>query len=130
MKKKQGQKSVIIYQAKSGAIELRGDFTRETIWATQAQIVNLFGVDQSVVSRHTKNIFKDGEIEEKSNMQKMHNANSDKPVTFYSLDLILGVGYRTNSKVAIDFRKWATKTLRSYIVDGVYGGVASVGQEL
>ena len=130
MKKKQGQKSVIIYQAKSGAIELRGDFTRETIWATQAQIVNLFGVDQSVVSRHIKNIFKDGEIEEKSNMQKMHNANSDKPVTFYSLDLILGVGYRTNSKVAIDFRKWATKTLRSYIVDGVYGGVASVGQEL
>ena len=130
MKKKQGQKSVIIYQAKSGAIELRGDFTRETIWATQAQIVNLFGVDQSVVSRHIKNIFRDGEIEEKSNMQKMHNANSDKPVTFYSLDLILGVGYRTNSKVAIDFRKWATKTLRSYIVDGVYGGVASVGQEL
>jgi len=65
----------MIYQAKSGAIELRGDFTRETIWATQAQIVDLFDVDQSVVSRHIRNIFKDGEIEEKSNMQKMHNAN-------------------------------------------------------
>ncbi len=48
----------------------------------------------------------------------MHNANSDKPIALYSLDVILGVGYRTNSKVAIEFRKWATKTLRSYIVDG------------
>lgn len=111
-------KEVIIYQAKNGAIELRGDFTHETVWATQAQIVNLFGVDQSVVSRHIKNIFSDGEIEAKSNMQKMHNANSDKPTILYSLDVILGVGYRTNSTIAIEFRKWATKTLRSYIVDG------------
>lgn len=69
-----------------------GDFSRETVWATQAQIVELFGVDQSVVSRHIKNIFKDGEIHEKSNMQKMHIANSDKPVTYYSLDIILAVG--------------------------------------
>ncbi len=114
MKKSQ----VVIYQAKSGAIELRGDFTRETIWATQAQIVNLFGVDQSVVSRHINNIFKDGEIDKKSNMQKMHIANSDKPVIFYSLDVVLGVGYRTNSKIAIEFRKWATKTLREYITKG------------
>src|SRR3989338_5486794 len=118
MKKKQAKNNIVIYQAKNGAIELRGDFTRETIWATQKQIADLFGVDQSVVSRHIKNIFKDGEIEEKSNMQKMHNANSDKPVILYSLDVILGVGYRTNSKVAIEFRKWATKTLRNYIVEG------------
>ena len=75
-------------------------------------------MDQSVVSRHIRNFFKDDEIEQKSNMQKMHIANSDKPIMLYSLDVILGVGYRTNSKVAIEFRKWATKTLRSYIVDG------------
>ncbi|MFH0739638.1 MAG: virulence protein RhuM/Fic/DOC family protein [bacterium] len=118
MKKSNKKSQVVIYQAKSGAIELRGDFSRETIWATQAQIVNLFGVDQSVISRHINNIFKDGEIDKKSNMQKMHIANSDKPIILYSLDVILGVGYRTNSKVAIEFRKWATKTLRSYIVDG------------
>ena len=117
-KKIQKNKGVVIYQAKNGAIELRGDFTRETIWATQAQIVGLFDVDQSVVSRHINNLFKDGEIEAKSNMQKMHNANSDKPVTLYSLDVVLGVGYRTNSKVAVEFRKWATKTLRNYIIDG------------
>jgi prophage maintenance system killer protein len=118
LRKKQTNRTVVIYQAKNGAIELRGDFNRETIWATQAQIVELFMVDQSVVSRHINNIFKDGEIDRKSNMQKMHIANSDKPVVFYSLDVVLGVGYRTNSKVAIEFRKWATKTLRNYVVDG------------
>jgi death-on-curing family protein len=118
MKKEIKKGEIVIYQTKSGAIELRGDFINETIWATQAQIVNLFSVDQSVVSRHIKNVFKDGEIEEKSNMQKMHNANSDKPVISYSLDVILGVGYRTNSKVAIEFRKWATKTLKNYLVKG------------
>ncbi|MFH2085505.1 MAG: virulence protein RhuM/Fic/DOC family protein [bacterium] len=109
---------VIVYQAKNGAIELKGDFGHETIWATQAQIVGLFDLDQSVVSRHIKNIFQDKEIDMKSNMQKMHNANSDKPVAYYSLDVILGVGYRANSKVAISFRQWATKTLRSHILTG------------
>jgi prophage maintenance system killer protein len=118
MKKRVKENKIVIYQAKNGSIGLRGDFRKETMWATQAQIVELFDVDQSVVSRHIRNIFKDGEIEEKSNMQKMHIANSDKPVIAYSLDVILGVGYRTNSKIAIEFRKWATKTLREHITKG------------
>jgi len=117
MKLKKDEQS-IVYQTKSGAIDIKRDAKSDTIWATQAQIVKLFGVDQSVVSRHIKNIFKDKEIEENSNMQKLHNANSDKPVAFYSLDVILSVGYRTNSKVAIEFRKWATKTLRTFIANG------------
>ncbi len=111
-------KNVVIYQTKSGAIELRGDFTNETIWATQAQIVDLFNIDQSVVSRHVRNILKDGEINSKSNMQKMHIANSDKPITLYSLDLILAVGYRANSGKAIEFRKWATSILHKHLLDG------------
>ena len=82
--RKNTKQNVVIYQAKSGAIELKGDFGKETTWATQAQIVKLFGVDQSVVSRHVNNIFKDGEIDAKSNMQKMHNANSDKSITLYA----------------------------------------------
>lgn len=109
---------LIIYQNESGAIELRGDFAQETIWATQAQIVELYRVDQSVVSRHIRNIFNDQEIASESNMQKMHIAGSDKPVSVYSLDVILSVGYRTNSKVAIQFRQWATKTLREHITQG------------
>jgi len=110
--------NIIIYQGNNGEIALKGDLKRKTIWASQTQIVDLFGVDQSVISRHIRNIFKDGEIEEKSNMQKMHIPNSDKPVVFYSLDVILTVGYRTNPKAAIDFRKWVTKTLRQHIVKG------------
>ena len=110
--------NLVIYQAKSGAIEFRGDFDKETIWASQAQIVDLFAVHQSVISRHVRNIFKDKEVDQKSNMQKMHIANSDKPVSFYSLDIVLAVGYRTNSSKAIRFRQWATSVLKSYITNG------------
>ncbi|MEN9558593.1 MAG: RhuM [Candidatus Parcubacteria bacterium] len=116
--KKSQSKQPIIYQAKSGAIELRYDAQRDSIWATQAQIVQLFNVSQSVVSRHIKNVFRDNEIVGKSNMQKMHNAFSDKPIIFYSLDVILSVGYRTNSQRAIAFRQWATETLREHITKG------------
>jgi prophage antirepressor-like protein len=118
MKKAKEQQELVIFKGAKGQVKLKGDFHNETIWASQAEIVDLFGVDQSVVSRHIKNVVKDGEVNEKSNMQKMHIANSDKPVTMYSLDLILAVGYRTNSSVAIQFRKWATKTLREHITQG------------
>ena len=91
IKNKNEEKKVAIYQAKNGAIELRSDFNNETIWATQADIAKLFEKNQSVISRHISKIFKDGEVNQKSNMQKMHIANSDKPVKFYSLDVILAV---------------------------------------
>ncbi len=64
-------------------------------WATQKQIAEVFNIDRTVVTRHIKNILKDKEISEKSNVQKIHIAKSDKPVAFYSLDIILAVGYRT-----------------------------------
>ena len=117
-KKKVIKNKIAIYQAKNGAIELRADSNKETIWATQADIVKLFEKDQSVISRHISGIFKDGEINQKSNMQKMHIANSDKPIIYYSLDVILSVGYRTNSARAIEFRKWANKILRQHITKG------------
>lgn len=110
--------NLIIYQAPSGEIQLQGDFGHETVWATQDQIVKLFQKDQSVISRHIKSIFKDGEVDQKSNMQKVHIANSDKPVAVYSLDVILSVGYRTNSARAIEFRKWASSTLKEYLMKG------------
>jgi len=93
-----------IIKYNNGEIELKVSVEYETVWLTQKQIVELFQKDQSVISRHINNIFKTGEIDEKSNMQKMHIANSDKPVKFYSLDIVLAVGYRTNSPRAIEFR--------------------------
>ncbi len=112
------KQNIVIYQAKNGSIEIRGDFSNETMWASQIQIAEVFGVDRSVVTKHIKNILNSKEVDQKSNVQILHIANSDKPVNFYSLDVILAVGYRTNSKIAIEFRKWATKTLREYITKG------------
>ncbi len=116
--KKTTKKEVMMYQAKNGAIELRGDFEKETLWATQAQITEIFNIDRTVVTKHIGNILRTKEIIEKSNVQKMHIAKSDKPVTFYSLDIILAVGYRASSSKAIQFRQWATKTLRDHITKG------------
>ena len=113
------QQNNIIYQWNNWEILLRKDSKLETIWASQWEIVEIFGIDQSVVSRHIKNIFKDWEVDEKSNMQKMHIANSDKPVSFYNLDIILAVWYRTSSSKAIAFRKWSNSILKSYITQWV-----------
>jgi prophage maintenance system killer protein len=110
---------IVIYHDAKGKVSLRADIIKETLWATQAQIAELFDIDRTVVTRHINNVFKDKEVDEKSNVQKMHIANSDKPISLYSLDIILSIGYRTNSKKAIAFRVWATNTLREYIVKGV-----------
>ena len=108
--------NLVIYS--DGELELKISVTDETIWLTQAQLSDIFEKDQSVISRHINNIFKYNEVDEKSNMQKMHIANSDKPVSFYSLDIVLAVGYRTNSSKAIKFRQWATSVLKNYIQNG------------
>ena len=109
---------IVLYTDKAGNVELHTDIQRDTLLATQEQIMRLFEVDQSVVSRHITNIFKDGEVDKNSNMQKMHRTSANRPPVLYSLDIILAVGYRTNSDKAITFRKWATSILREYLVKG------------
>jgi len=76
----------------------------------------LFGKERSVITKHIKNIFSSGELEEKSNVQNMHFGHSDKPIKFYNLDAIISVGYRVNSYQATQFCIWATKTLKEYII--------------
>ncbi|MEI8232217.1 MAG: virulence protein RhuM/Fic/DOC family protein [bacterium] len=110
-------KSIVIYEIAKGKV-VSVPIDKETTWLTQAQISELFQVDRSVVTKHIRNIVKEGELEEKSNVQKMHFPNSDKLVALYNLDFILSVGYRVNSKRATQFRIWATKTLRDYILKG------------
>jgi len=112
----QNNQNIVVYN--DGELELKVSFNNETLWLTQLQLCDIFEKDQSVISRHINNIFRDKEVEEKSNMQKMHIANSDKPVKFYSLDIVLAVGYRTNSSKAIKFRQWATSVLKNYIQNG------------
>ena len=113
------QQEIVIYRSSRGNVTLRADLNKDTIWATQANIAQLFDINRTVVTKHINNLLKNREIDEKSNVQKMHIANSDKPVSFYSLDMILSIGYRTNSKRAIVFRQWATETLHEYIIHGM-----------
>lgn len=83
-----------------------------TAWLTQKQIAELFKTERSVISRHIGKIFREGELPEKSNVQKMHIANSDKPVRYYGPDVTISVGYRVNSKRAARFRGWAANIAR------------------
>ena len=118
LEKKNTLNTNVIYQTKSGALELRGDSKNETVWATQAQIAEVFEIDRTVATKHINNILSSTEVNVNNNVQKMHIVDSKKPVSLYSLDMILAVGYRTNSAKAIEFRQWATKTLKQHIVAG------------
>jgi hypothetical protein len=116
-KNKSKAQKLAIYQAKSGAIELRQDFNKETFWANLDQIAFLFGRDKSVISRHIKNIFQEEELKESSVVAKNATTATDGKtyqVSFYNLDMILSIGYRVNSKVATQFRIWATKILKQH----------------
>ena len=119
MKKQDVQKGeIIIYKTSKNEVEFKVRFKEESVWLRQDEIAKLFGKDRTVITKHINKIFQDKEIDKKSNVQKMHIANSDKPVSFYSLDVILAVGYRTNSSRAIHFRIWATKVLKKYLLKG------------
>lgn len=112
------ENDIVIYKSKDGKISLDINFNKETVWLTQEQISVLFDVDRTVITKHISNVFKANEIDKESNVQKMHIANSDKPVNFYNLDIILAVGYRVSAKKGIEFRKWASNVLKDYVIKG------------
>lgn len=99
-------------------VRLEVNVNDETVWLTQNQMARLFDKERTVITKHINNIFKEGELDRESNVQKMHFANSDKPVTYYNLDVIISVGYRVKSKNGIVFRKWANKVLKDYLIKG------------
>jgi prophage maintenance system killer protein len=116
--------NTIIYQAPNGAIELKGDFSKETVWANLDQIASVFGRDKSVISRHIKNIFKEEELDRNSavaffaTVQKEGEREVERNIEYFNLDVLISVGYRVNSKIATQFRQWATQTLRQHITEG------------
>ncbi len=109
---------IVIYQSSDGKIKVDCRLDGETLWLSQARIARLFGRDRSVISKHIRNIFTEGELDEKSNVQKLRIAMSDKPVAFYALDVVLAVGYRVKSLRATRFRQWATAVLHEYLQKG------------
>ena len=109
---------LIMYQTEDGKTKIDVRLENETVWLSQAQIAELFQRDRSVISKHIKNVFSEGELDEKSNVQNLHIANSDKPVAFYSLDVIISVGYRVKSLRGTQFRIWANSVLKEYLIKG------------
>ena len=111
------ENEIVLFETGDKAIKLEVPIENETVWLSQAQMIELFGRDQSVISRHINNAFAE-EVEKESNMHFLHIANSDRPVAFYSLDVIISVGYRVKSQRGIEFRRWANKVLKDYIIKG------------
>ena len=109
---------VVVFKDGELSLEVKVSTDKETVWLTQEQIAVLFDRDRTVITKHLKNVFQE-ELDENGNVQKMHIANSDKPVTFYSLDVIISVGYRVKSQRGILFRKWAISVLKEYMLQGV-----------
>ena len=109
---------IIIFQTEDGATKIDVKMENESVWLTQTQMAELFQRDRSVISKHIKNIFEEKEVEEKSNVHFLHIANSDKPVAFFSLDVIISVGYRVKSNSGTQFRIWANERIKEYLIKG------------
>lgn len=121
MKEKIGQNKIVIYKTAKNEVELSVRLENESVWLAQAQIALLFGAERSVITKHLRNIFLEKELKEKTVCAKFAQTAADGKIyktQFYNLDAIISVGYRVNSKLATQFRVWATKTLKNYLVKG------------
>lgn len=107
---------IVIYEGADARVEVR--LERESVWLTQEQMGALFGRERSVITKHVRNVFAEGELEEQGNVQNLHIAGSDKPVKFYNLEVIISVGYRVKSVQGVRFRQWATRVLREHLTQG------------
>ena len=112
------KREIVLFETEDKEITLSVPIEEETVWLTQAQMTELFDRDVSQISRHISNIFKENEVDKESNLHFLQIANSDKPVAYYSLDVIISVGYRVKSKRGVEFRKWANSVLKQYILQG------------
>lgn len=108
---------IVVYQPDE-VTRLEVRVNEETVWLTQMQMAELFGRERTVITKHIRNIFAEQELDEKSNVQFLHFANSDKPIKLFSLDVIISVGYRVKSIQGIHFRQWANKILKEYLLRG------------
>ena len=112
------ESNIIMYTTEDGLTKIETTFDGDTVWLSKAQMAELFQRDRSVISKHIKNVFEEGELTRESNVQILHIANSDKPVEFYNLDVIISVGYRVKSQRGTQFRIWASGVLKEYMKKG------------
>ena len=107
---------IVIFENQN--VKLEVNMQDETVWLNTSQMAKLFNKEESNIRRHIINIFKDGELEKNNNVQKIHVDGVKQSVPFYSLDVIISVGYRVKSKNGVIFRKWANKVLKEYLLKG------------
>lgn len=112
------EKEIVFFESGDKSVSLKVPLQNETVWLSAHLMSELFGRDEKTIYKHIKNVFLEGEVDEKSNSQNLRLPNSDKPVAFYSLDVIISVGYRVKSQRGVEFRKWANSVLRQYIMNG------------
>lgn len=116
--------SIEIYRSQDGSVQLNVKLENETVWLTQSQMAELFGVDRTSIVRHIRNIYKSEELEESSTCAKNAQVRIEgqrqivREIPYYNLDMIISVGYRVNSKNATSFRRWATSVLKQYLIKG------------
>ncbi len=118
---KQDNGEIVIYNTGDGNTRIDVRFIDDTVWLSQAQLCNLYQTSKSNISEHIKHVFEEGELTEESVVRKFRTTSSDGKnynVLHYNLDMIISLGYRVKSKIATDFRKWATERLKEYIVKG------------
>lgn len=109
---------IVLFESNDQEVTIPVNLDNQTVWLTQAQMAQLFDRSIGVVSRHIKNVFAEGELEQKSNLQILQKCSSDRPTTLYSLDVIISVGYRVKSQRGVEFRRWATNVLHKLIIQG------------
>lgn len=112
---------IVIYQTDDGKTQIDVKFEAETLWLTQAQLCELYHTSKANVSEHIKNIFTEGELEENSVVRKSRTTAADGKLymtTYYNLDMIISLGYRIKSRIATNFRRWATERLKEYMIKG------------
>ena len=114
----QSKGEIIMYQTEDGLTEIQTTLVDDTVWLNKMQMSELFQRDRTVISKHIKNIFDEGELVQANNVQKMHVVGVKQPVDFYSLDVIISVGYRVKSLRGIQFRIWANGVLKEYLKKG------------
>lgn len=112
------ESSIIIYTTEDGSTNLQVKMENETVWLSTSQMAELFSREESNIRRHIINVFKEGELVQSNNVHFLHVNGVKKPVPFYSLDVIISVGYRVKSKRGVQFRQWANRVLKDYLVKG------------
>ena len=115
---KETKAEIVLFETKDKSVSLPVEVKNETVWLSVSQMAVLFDREESNIRRHISNVFEEKEVEEEINVQKMHVNNVKKPVPFYSLDVIISVGYRVKSNRGVEFRRWANSVLRQYILQG------------